>query len=112
MAFLQLPIRTDIPAYDIQTELDGILYTLGFSYNARAGYWVMDISDANENPILMGVRIISGWLLINRFVMDALPKGDFFVFDTSGKNIDPTQDNFGTTTLLMYADESEGLSGQ
>jgi len=112
MAFVQLPVRTDLPAYDIQTELDGVLYTLGFSYNARAGYWVMDISDANETPILMGIRIISGWLLTDRFVMDNLPPGDFFVFDTSGKNADPLQDDFGTTKLMMYADASEAASGQ
>ena len=112
MAIVQLPIRTDIPAYDIQTELDGVLYTLGFSFNARANYWVMDISDANGTPILMGLRVISGWLLSDRFVMENLPPGDFFVFDTSGKNADPTQDDFGTTKLLMYADASEALGGQ
>lgn len=111
MAITQLPIRSDIPAYDFQTELDGVLYTLGFSYNVRAGYWVMDISDANETPILMGVRIISGWLLTDRFVIDNLPPGDFFILDTSGKNEDPLMNDFGTTKLLMYADVSEATGG-
>lgn len=111
MAIVQIPVRSDIPAYDVQVELEGVLYTLGFSYNARAGYWVMDIMDANETPILMGIRVISSWLMNDRFVMDELPKGDFFVFDTSGKNEDPLQDDFGKTKLLMYADSSEALSG-
>ena len=105
MAFLQLPIRNDLPAYDFQVELDGELFTLGFSFNARANYWVLDISDANEEPLLMGIRIVSGWLLTNRFVNSNLPLGDFFVYDTSGKNEDPTQDDFGTTKVFMYADQ-------
>lgn len=112
MPFLQIPIRSDIPAYDLQVELDGVLYTLGFTYNARANYWVMDIYDANELPILVGIRIITGWLLTDRFVMEGLPPGDFFVFDSSGKNEDPTQDDFGTVKTLVYADESEALNGQ
>ena len=111
MAFLQLPIRSDIPAYDFQAELDGVLYTLGFSYNTRAGYWTMDIFDSNETPILVGIRVISGWLLTNRFVMAGLPPGDFLVYDTSGKNEDPLQADFGTTKILLYADASEGVSG-
>lgn len=108
MAFLQLPVRSDVPAYDFQTELDGVLYTLGFTYNARAGYWVMDIYDSNDIAVVVGIRVITGWLLSNRFVMPGLPPGDFFVYDTSGKNEDPLQNDFGTTKLLMYADESEG----
>jgi len=111
MAFVQLPIRSDIPAYDFQTELDGVLYTLGFSFNSRAGYWVMDIFDSSETPVLMGIRIISGWLLTNRFVMAGLPPGDFFVYDTSGKNEDPTMSDFGGTKILLYADASEGTGG-
>jgi len=110
MAIVQLPVRSDVPAYSFQIELDSVLFSLRFSYNARAGYWTFDIYDANELAILLGIRIITGWLLTDRFVMDNLPKGDFFVFDTTGKNTDPTQDDFGTTKLFMYADKSEGLN--
>lgn len=110
MAIFQLPIRNDLPAYDFQVELDGVLFTLGFSFNARANYWVMDIFDSNDNPILVGIRVITGWLLSDRFVMEGLPAGDFFIFDSSGKSEDPTMNDFSITKLLMYADAAEALN--
>lgn len=110
MAFEQIPIRSDIPAYDFQVELDGVLYTLGFSFNARANYWTMDIFDSNEIPILVGIRVITGWLLTDKYVMEGLPPGDFFVFDSSGKNEDPTQDDFGTTKILIYDNLLESVN--
>lgn len=108
MAIFELPVRNDLPAYDFQVELDGVLFTLGFNYNARAGYWVFDIFDSNDNPLLVGIRLVSGQLLTERFISEGLPLGDFFIFDSSGKNEDPTIDNFGVTCLLMYADKEEG----
>lgn len=110
MAFQTIPVRSDLPAYEMQVELDGVIFTLGFTYNTRAGYWVLDISDANEVPLLVGIKIISGWLLTNRFVNDGLPAGDFFVYDTSGKNEDPKIDDFGTNKVFLYADAAEGLN--
>lgn len=110
MAIVVIPIRSDLPAYDFQIELEGVLYGLSFSYNTRAGWWVMDILDVNEEPVLMGVRMITGWLMTERFVMEGKPPGDFFILDTSGKNEDPGQNDFGTTKLLMYADSTEALN--
>ncbi len=70
----------------------------------------MDIMDANSTPIIMGIKVITGWLLTQIKVGTNAPKGDFFVFDTSGKNEDPTIDDFGKTKLLFYADVAEGLN--
>lgn len=110
MAILQLPVRNDLPSYDFQIVLDGVFVTLGFTFNSRANYWLMDIYDANDNAIVVGIKLVSSWLLTNRFKMDGLPQGDFFIIDTTGNNEDPTQEDFGTTKLLMYADVAEGLN--
>ena len=112
MSLFTIPVRSDLPAYDFQIELDGIQYTLGFAFNTRAGHWVMDISDAGGAPILMGLKVITGWLLTARFRLAGLPPGDFFVYDSSGKNEDPTIEDFGTQKILFYADAAEVSDGQ
>ena len=102
MAYQEVPVTSDPPAYDYQIELDGRIYELGFHYNARMLRWFMSIADADGVVILSAIPLLAGPPIINRFKNPALPPGEFLVFDTTGKNISPEQDDLGSRVQLLY----------
>ncbi len=106
MAYLKIPIRTDLPAYDFSIILEGSTYYLNFEWNERGSFWSMDILDSEQNHLVAGVRMTTGVDLLKQFKNEMLPQGSFFLLDTKGKNSDPQVDNFGTTVLLMYRESS------
>lgn len=102
MALIQLPLRSDLPAFKYQIEIDLTLYTLSFTYNARIGKWFLSIGDQDGNPILQGVKLIVGWSLLRQHKDDRLPKGTLFCLDTSDQNLDPGLTELGSRVLLTY----------
>lgn len=106
MAFLTMPVRTDIPAYIFSISLEGTTYLFSFEWNDRGSFWSMDIQDQDENYLVAGVKVNGGCLLLSRFKNPLLPKGDLFTVDTSGKDNSPAVDNFGTVVLLIYREST------
>lgn len=107
MAFLKIPVRTDIPAYDFSLTLEGVVYFFNFEWNERGQFWSMDILDQDQNHLVAGVRMTVNVDLLGRFKNAKLPKGVFVLLDSSGKNQDPKVDNFGTIVELFYAESTE-----
>ena len=107
MAFVKIPIRTDLPAYDFSITLEGIIYFLAFEWNERGQYWSMDILDQDQNHLVAGVRMTVNVDLLGRFKNTQLPAGVFLLLDSSGKNLDPSASNFGTVVELFYAESTE-----
>lgn len=105
MAYQKIPVRSDIPAYDMSVTLDGVLYYLSFEWNERGSFWTMTIADQNQVILVAGVRMVTNIDLLLRHKNIGLPKGVFILLDTSGKNQDPAADNFGSTVLLFYREE-------
>jgi hypothetical protein len=66
----------------------------------------MDIMDAVENPLIMGIALVAGVLLSNRFVGYGGPPGDFFLSDTQGGNADPGRDDLGNRFQLFYREST------
>lgn len=106
MAYLQIPVRTDLPAYSFSITLEGVVYILSFEWNDRGSFWTMDIQDQDENYLVAGVRVVNNQDLLGRFRNTALPAGTFYLLDTTGKVDDPKVDNFGTVVLLFYREST------
>jgi hypothetical protein len=102
MAYQEIPVTSDPPAYTYQIDLDGRSYTLDFHFNARMGRWFMGIGDADGVPLLSAIPLLAGPPIINRFKNPALPPGEFLVFDTTGKSISPGADELGSRVQLLY----------
>ena len=102
MSYLQIPVRSDIPAYEFQIELEQQLYFLLFSYNDREGRWFLDILDSLQSPIVRGIKLLTGWPVVSRFQDTRLPPGEFFMLDTAGQNKDAGRDDLGTRVLMIY----------
>lgn len=106
MAYVEIPIRADLPAYEYTIELEQVQYTLGFNWNARIAKWFMDIMDKDGNPLVMGIKMLSGFPLKYKFVDAAVPPGEFFLLDTANQNQDPKQDDFGSRVVLLYREST------
>lgn len=81
--------------------LDGVDLTLDVRWNARAGAWILAVSDA-DGVILAGRRITSGASLFGRVVSSRLPGGDLMAVDTSGDDTDPGAGELGQRVELVY----------
>lgn len=106
MAYITLPVRSDIPAYQFQIELEGTTYFFDFEWNERADCWTMDISNSDEVLLIAGIKLTCGFSLLEKFIIDGLPLGDFLLLDTTGKNLDPSANELGNRVLLMYREST------
>jgi len=106
MAYLEIPIRTDIPAYQFQITLEGTVYTLHFHYNTRAERWVMDVNNVDDEPIVVGVPLLYGLPLLDRYQDERLPLGSFMILDETGEERNPTRDGFGSDFKLLYREST------
>ncbi len=106
MATLVMPLRADVPAYTFQLSLEGRLYNWVIRFNERMSRWIMDISDENNTPLVLGTPIQVDFNLIKRFKQSALPPGDFFAVDESGEGKQPDRQDLGNDIKLFYIEAS------
>ena len=106
MAYLIIPVRTDLPAYEFSLSLEGVNYFFSFEWNERGQFWTMDILDQDQNYLVAGVRMVNGVDLLSRFKNTKLPLGILSIFDTSSKGRDPSFFNFGTEVILFYREST------
>jgi hypothetical protein len=82
--------QVTIPMFDVadfseKVTLDGGIYGLRFYWNTRGAFWSMDISDANANPIVSGVKLIINFPMLLQYRTSALPPGFFVIMDLNLK---------------------------
>jgi Domain of unknown function (DUF6983) len=107
MAYLEIPVRSDIYSYTQKTAIEGIVYTLGLRYNARMERWVLDIMDASGVMLLAGVKLLVDIPLTYRFngSIISLPAGQFMIVDETGARRNPTRDDLGDDIKLIYVED-------
>lgn len=59
-----------------QIQLTGVLYFLTFNWNALNEFWVMDIADSNEVPLISGITIVPDYPLLAQFTVEGMPAGE------------------------------------
>jgi hypothetical protein len=102
-----IPTRSDLPFFDLQTELEGVTYTLQFRWNVRASRWFLDVLDAEGAKVLVAsVKLVADYpLAIYR--SDRQPRGCFFAADTGGGGVDPGINDLGKRVQLYYLTAAE-----
>lgn len=106
MAILEIPVRSDIPAYQFQISLDGTTFTLHFRFNTRLDRWVMDIHDIDDVEIIQGAVLLYGLPLFDRYKIASLPVGRFILSDETGEERNPGRDDLGDDFKLLYQEAS------
>lgn len=59
-----------------QIELDRIIYILVFTWNALNEFWTMDIYNRNEDPIILGIKIVPNYPLLRAYTAVEKPPGE------------------------------------
>lgn len=85
---------------------EGIVETGGnsipFSIDTDDGGWVLDIGDANNNPIVQGIPLVTGADLLAKYGYLGFI-GQLWVQSLSGNpDTTPTYANLGTNGMLFY----------
>ncbi|HYQ47152.1 MAG TPA: hypothetical protein VER11_34515 [Polyangiaceae bacterium] len=77
MATLLVPTTPGVPFYTQKTRLDGVDYVLSFRHSQREDRWYLSIADAEEVPILTGLKLVTNWPLLQAYRFDPrVPPGE------------------------------------
>ena len=104
MAILEIPIL-DSTNYSFRIDLEGSTYNLALKYNQREDRWYLDISDEQDNPIVLGIKLVLNTSLVERFQDSRLFPGTLFLSSQTDLNTAPGLLDLGSNIKLLY-DES------
>lgn len=110
---LVIPTTGD-PYSSQRIALDGKSYTLSLAWNQYASSWSLSLFDENEEPIVVGLRVISNWPLLRYYGFDPrMPPGELYAQDVTGDGSPPGLDDFGEgkrVELTYYAQTNTGAT--
>lgn len=102
MAVLTIPTKFENPAYEMQVELERVVYTFRLRFNYRMARWIMDLATRDGTDLICGIPLLTGVDLIGKYRFDGLPPGDFQVYDTTQNLLTPGFSDLGKTVFLLY----------
>lgn len=109
-----IPLSQTLGAYTEQIDLEDSTYVFAFTWNERAqngdgsrGSWFLDILDVDGNLIVAGRRCVVNTDLLAQYHHLAVPPGALMAFDTTNRELDPSEADFGTRVVLVYMTAAE-----
>lgn len=100
--YYEVPV-TPVPQR-MAITLAGKPWNLGLYWNDISGKWIFDLSDQDKNPVLSGIPVVAGVDLLGQF--EYLGIGGSLVVQTDADPYqDPTYENFGTGSRLIFVTE-------
>jgi len=97
----------DSPSFTEEVTIDGVVYLFEFNWNSRGEFWSMSIYDRDQNPLVLGIRMVIFHELIGQFVDRGLPPGELYVIDPSEDMTELEQDDLLSRAYLLYFEEDE-----
>lgn len=104
---VEIPLRNDLPHFELQIPLEERTYTFEFRWSVREERWYLDILTEERDPIYMGIAIVINWRLASRCAADERLPGALYALDTSGAQLDPGLEDLGERVKLIYFESSE-----
>lgn len=104
---MQLIGFKEIAAWQNQITLTSVIFILFFKWNTLNKYWVMSIYDRNNNPIALGIKIVTNYDLTAQFVAIGMPAGDIICQNYVGLWTDIQRFDMGQTTAIIYYEPGE-----
>ncbi len=105
MAFFTLPIDRALANYRFETDLDGVTYRIEFKYNARDDSWNCNFLDVAGNVLRAGIKAVTDWSLLERWVDQGRPDGDVFSAALGDITAPASLGELGDKVLLVYSGE-------
>ncbi len=107
----QLPFESGPAFQKFATAIDGNTFVINLRWNGRDAAWYFDLADADESPIVSGIKIVQGMLLGRRCTDPRFPRGVFWAVDLTNQKIDATFDDLGTRVVVYFYPIAEWLAG-
>lgn len=106
MAIFQIPTFTDPANYQMTIDLDGTIFGLIFIYNPRDAHWRVDIEDESGVRIRSGLKLVTGWPVLNNWRAQNRPHGELIMIDPGGEDREADLNAIGQTIFLTYIEEA------
>ena len=104
MALKIVPVTSNNFVYEFRTALDNVVYSISIRYNSRSNRWTMDVKDTDDIPLVMGIPLLQGTDLIDRFKDRRLPAGHFIMQSLEDETREAGREDLGENSLLLYED--------
>lgn len=101
MAFTVYEIPTSTTPQAFQIALAGVTYNLVLKWNLQNGSWMIDIADADNNPLVNGIPLITGADLLAQYAYLGIG-GQLRVQTDTDVDAVPTAENLGTHGHLYF----------
>lgn len=103
MATLEkIPLLVETSDQKVSVELGGNPYVLRVVWNDRFGYFSLSLLEADETPILSGIKMVRDYPLIQRFHKELLPFGDLYFVREKGSADRAGYSDLGVNYGLYY----------
>ena len=84
------------PAYTMRVRLDGLDYRLRLRWHTREQRWRLDLYDAEEEPLVLGLAIEANRPLLRWYHSDdRVPPGELFAVSTIDDDSPPGLEELG-----------------
>jgi hypothetical protein len=107
MAFFTLPLDPTLAHYEFETDLGGVSYRLLLKYNARDDSWNCNFLDVAGNILRSGIKIVTDWSLLSRWVDQGRPDGRLFSVALGDIAVPASLGELGDAVKMVY-DDGEG----
>jgi hypothetical protein len=102
-----VPLRSDLPFYHFQVDLDEVTYGLELRWNYQAAAWFLSLYTSEDELILASQKVTVDWPIGSRHADGRLPPGVLIFLDTTGAHEDPGESDLGGRCVLLYFSEAE-----
>lgn len=107
LSAFEIPLQATNQRFSI--SLDGVVYVMSVVYRDDVeGGWVLDIYDANENPLVLGLMLVTGADLLGQYRYLGFA-GSLIVRNDDGSEEAPTFSNLGNLSRLYWVPDEQAV---
>lgn len=101
----EIPVPVDTPLWKERVTLSGRDYILRGDYLEREQRWYLSFYTVGEEPLALGIKLVSNWPLLRGYTDNRLPKGEIMAVDTVLGGEPPVFEDLGRRVNLIYFPE-------
>lgn len=90
-----------------QVTLSGQIFVLEFTWNALNDFWVMNIYNRNEEPLIYGIKVVPTFPLLTGYTVIGKPLGEIVCQNIVGGNDIIGRFDMSQKFELVYYEEGE-----
>lgn len=104
----EIPLYPGVPYYDLRIRLTDVDYVLLLDWNGRENRFYLSLLDRENNPLVSGLKVLSGFPLLARRQFDPrLPPGTLWAQAEDRPTDPPTLQELGARVRLWYYEPGE-----